>query len=60
MLHCSKGYPAYLFEVMDKKQQPLYLVCFGRFQTLAEAGDTIAAFKVKEKMSAVVARPESW
>lgn len=54
------GYPAYIFEVMDKKQQPLYLVCFGRFQTLAMAADTIAAFKEKEKMPAVVARPESW
>ena len=54
------GYPAYIFEVMDKKQRPLYLVCFGRFQTLAEAGDTMSAFTAKQKMPAVVARPWSW
>ena len=54
------GYPAYLLEVMDRKQLTLYLVCFGRFQTLAEAGDTIAAFKKKEKMPAVAYRKESW
>jgi len=54
------GYPAYLIEVMDRKQVTLYLVCFGRFQTLAEAGDTIAKFKEKEKMPAVAYRTESW
>jgi cell division septation protein DedD len=54
------GYPAYLLEVMDRKQLPLYLVCFGRFPTLAEAGDSIAAFKEKEKMPAVVYRTGSW
>jgi cell division septation protein DedD len=54
------GYPAYLFRLLDKKQHPLYLVCFGRFRTLAEAGDAMAAFKKKENMAAVVARPGSW
>ena len=54
------GYPAYLLEVMDRKQLTLYLVCFGRFQTLSEAGDTIAAFKEKENMPAVAYRTESW
>lgn len=51
------GYPAYIFKLMDKQQRPLYLVCFGRFRTLAEASDAMAAFKDKEKLPAVVARP---
>jgi len=54
------GYPAYIFEVKDNKQQALYLVCFGDFQTLTEAGGAVAAFKEKEKMQAVVMRPGSW
>jgi cell division septation protein DedD len=53
------GYPAYIFRLMGKKQRPLYLVCFGRFQTLAEASGAMAAFKEKEKMPAAVARPGS-
>jgi len=53
------GYPAYILEVVYRKQLPLYLVCFGRFQTRTEAGDAIAAFKEKEKMPAVAYRMES-
>jgi cell division septation protein DedD len=49
------GYPAYIRNLMDQKQHPLYLVCFGRFQTLSEAGGAVASFKKKEKMPAVVA-----
>jgi len=54
------GYPAFISEVMGKKKRPLYLVFFGHFKTLAKADETVAAFKAKEKMPAVVARTASW
>lgn len=54
------GYPADIIEITDEKQQLWHLVCFGRFQTFAEASNAMAAFKTKENMSAVVIRPKSW
>lgn len=49
------GYPSFIHEVMGKDQLPIYLVCFGRFQTRSEALPAVAAFKEKENMEAVAA-----
>ena len=55
----SLGYSSFIHESQDKRQRPLYKVCFGRFGTKNRAGQTVAAFKEKEKKPAFVVRLES-
>ena len=53
------GYSSFIHESQDKRQRPLYKVCFGRFETKDMAAQTIAAFKEEEKKPAVVVRVKS-
>lgn len=51
----ERNYPSFIHEIIGKDQQPLYLVCFGRFTTRKETLAAVNEFKVKEEMDAVAA-----
>ncbi len=55
----QRGYPAYLFEVTDARQRSFYMVRFGQFDGHQEASETLADFKEKENMQAVIVRAGS-
>jgi len=55
----QRGYPAYLFEVTDARQRSFYMVRFGQFDSHQEASETLADFKEKENMQAVIVRAGS-
>ncbi|WP_152972087.1 SPOR domain-containing protein [Desulfatitalea tepidiphila] len=55
----QRGYPAYLFEVTDARRRSFYMVRFGQFDGHQEASETLADFKEKENMQAVIVRAGS-
>jgi cell division protein FtsN len=55
----QRGYPAYLFEVTDARQRSFFMVRFGQFDGRQEASETLADFKEKENMQAVIVRAGS-
>jgi cell division septation protein DedD len=48
------GYPAFIFEMMNKERQPLYLVRFGHFSSRDVAASSAVAFREKEQMPVLV------
>jgi len=55
----QRGYAAYLFEVTDARKRSFYMVRFGQFDGHQEASETLADFKEKENMQAVIVRAGS-
>ncbi len=55
----QRGYAAYLFEVTDARKRSFYMVRFGQFEGHQEASETLADFKEKENMQAVIVRAGS-
>ena len=50
----ERGYPAFIFEVMNKDRKPFYLVRFGQFSSRDVAARSAVAFREKEKMPVLV------
>ena len=50
------GYASFIHESQDKRQRPLYKVCFGRFESKREAAQAAATFKEKEEQPALIVR----
>lgn len=52
----ERGYNAHIYEVTDAQQRSFYMVRFGNFAKRQRAAETVADFRKKEKIEAVIVR----